>query len=158
MKFELLDLTKRRFGRLVAIKATSERSSSGSVIWECKCDCGQVKKVTSKCLLSSKTKSCGCTVRENGAKSLKEDNRFLLVENTCLLQLTKKIARNNTSGIKGVSWNKRDKKWEAKITFKHQIYRLGRFTNLEDAAKERRLAEEKYFTPILEKYGKGLQM
>jgi hypothetical protein len=97
-------------------------------------------------------------VRENGAKSLKEDNRFLLVENTCLLQLTKKIARNNTSGIKGVSWNKRDKKWEAKITFKHQIYRLGRFTNLEDAAKERRLAEEKYFTPILEKYGKGLQM
>ena len=33
------DITNERFDRLVAIRPTDQRDASGSVIWECKCDC-----------------------------------------------------------------------------------------------------------------------
>lgn len=34
------DLTGMRFGRLVCLKPTDQRSKNGSTIWRCKCDCG----------------------------------------------------------------------------------------------------------------------
>lgn len=56
----LKDLTNKRFGRLIAIEATENRDTRGSVIWKCDCDCGNIKYVSSKNLLANKTKSCGC--------------------------------------------------------------------------------------------------
>lgn len=38
-----IDLTGQRFGRLIAIKRTDDYispSNKPSVMWECKCDCG----------------------------------------------------------------------------------------------------------------------
>ena len=50
----------------------------------------------------------------------------------------------NKSGVKGVTWHKRDNIWDAQITVEGtQIY-LGRFTNFEDAVKVRKDAEDKY--------------
>lgn len=57
-------LANQRFGRLVAIKPTQERSSNGSIMWECKCDCGNIVKVRANHLTSGKTKSCGCLKAE----------------------------------------------------------------------------------------------
>lgn len=48
-----------RFGRLVTIKELSERNH-GHVMWECKCDCGNITKVQRDRLLNGHTKSCGC--------------------------------------------------------------------------------------------------
>lgn len=45
----ILDLTGQRFGRLVAIKPTEERSDS-SVKWLCKCDCGNTVLISSSSL------------------------------------------------------------------------------------------------------------
>jgi hypothetical protein len=42
--------------------------------------------------------------------------------------------KNNTSGIKGVYWNKRNKKWMARIQANHKVHYLGYFHELEDAA------------------------
>ena len=53
------DLTGQRFGKLVAIEPTQLRSGT-SVVWRCKCDCGNEKLVASRSLLSGNTKSCGC--------------------------------------------------------------------------------------------------
>ena len=39
--------------------------------------------------------------------------------------------KNNTSGFKGVSWNKRDKKWQAFIMHNKKSIRLGRFATPE---------------------------
>lgn len=54
------DISGTRFGYLVANLPTQMRGGGGSVIWECVCDCGNIKLVSSKLLLSNDTKSCGC--------------------------------------------------------------------------------------------------
>ena len=55
------------------------------------------------------------------------------------------IGRNNTSGVIGVSYDKRSKKWIAYITYLKQTIRLGSFKEKEDAIKVRLDAEQKYF-------------
>jgi len=56
-----------------------------------------------------------------------------------------KIRSNNASGITGVSWYKRKKKWQAYIQDKkHKVIYLGIFTSLLEAAKARYAAEVKY--------------
>ena len=57
------DLTGQRFGRLVAVRATDERRNN-KVIWECKCDCGNVVNVKSTLLTNGNTSSCGCLYKE----------------------------------------------------------------------------------------------
>lgn len=46
-----------------------------------------------------------------------------------------RLSSNNTSGIKGVSWDKKSKKWRASIRFGNKNYHLGFFANKEDAGK-----------------------
>lgn len=54
------DLRGQRFGRLLCLKPTRERSSSGGVVWRCQCDCGTECLAVSTQLLSGYKKSCGC--------------------------------------------------------------------------------------------------
>lgn len=56
-----IDLSGRRFGKLISKSPTNSRYYDGSVIWECLCDCGGIKLVSSKHLLAGSTKSCGCS-------------------------------------------------------------------------------------------------
>lgn len=63
------DLTGQRFGKLTAIRPTEHRKN-GYVMWECKCDCGNIVEVRSSFLSGGKKKSCGCMklgrVRDSG--------------------------------------------------------------------------------------------
>ena len=52
---------------------------------------------------------------------------------------------NNTSGHKGVHWNKRNKKWVAKIGINGKGIYLGCFTNIDDAASAYDNAAQNYF-------------
>jgi hypothetical protein len=54
-----LDLTGKRFGKLIAIK--KEKSESSRTRWLCKCDCGKEKIVRTEYLVRCRTKSCGCS-------------------------------------------------------------------------------------------------
>ncbi|MCL2775547.1 MAG: AP2 domain-containing protein [Oscillospiraceae bacterium] len=63
------DLTGKRFGRLVALKATSERIRN-SVVWECLCDCGKTVKVSSSHLKQGATNSCGCLKKWVNSKDI----------------------------------------------------------------------------------------
>ena len=56
-----------------------------------------------------------------------------------------KIPTHNTSGVKGVSFDNRKKKWRAYITIKRKQKFLGYYDNVNDAIKTRQNAEEKYF-------------
>lgn len=55
------DLTKQRFGVLVAERPTEKRSSSNSIMWECTCKCGRTVLVSATDLQSGRITSCGCT-------------------------------------------------------------------------------------------------
>ena len=52
--------------------------------------------------------------------------------------------RNNTSGYKGVAWERVKQKWKAFIQVDGKKKNLGRYKNIEDANNARRLAEKKY--------------
>ena len=61
----LNNLTGKRFGKLVAIERDDpikhkENNQSRAAFWICKCDCGNTTIVSSGCLLSGDTQSCGC--------------------------------------------------------------------------------------------------
>ena len=56
------NLSGKVFGRLTAVKPLTERES-GFVVWECRCECGKTKNVTSRRLVTGGTKSCGCLHR-----------------------------------------------------------------------------------------------
>jgi len=41
--------------------------------------------------------------------------------------------RGNPSGLRGVSWDKRRRKWRAEVGHNGQCYHVGRFESLDDA-------------------------
>ena len=57
----------------------------------------------------------------------------------------RRIASNNTSGFKGVSWNFAKKKWVSKITANGEGFYLGHFTCLVKAAKAYDIAAKEKF-------------
>ncbi len=73
-KRSLIDLTGKRFERLVVLD-TRKRIGS-NVYWFCRCDCGIEKWVDGRHLRHCKTKSCGCIAQENRGKA----NRIDLTE------------------------------------------------------------------------------
>lgn len=63
----LIDLTGRRFGRLIVLKRAENKGKQ--VAWLCKCDCGKETIVFGSCLRGNVTKSCGCLQKEITSKS-----------------------------------------------------------------------------------------
>lgn len=59
------DLVGKVFGKLKVINATSRRSYR-SQIWECLCECGNIKYVSGRDLKYSKILSCGCSSQSKG--------------------------------------------------------------------------------------------
>lgn len=57
----MADVTGQRFGKLVALRPTTERRGKG-VRWECLCDCGNRCIVNVSALKSGNTQSCGCSL------------------------------------------------------------------------------------------------
>ncbi len=57
------NLTGQRFGRLLVLEF-SHVGKHYSKYWNCICDCGVRKKIASPYLISNRTKSCGCWLRD----------------------------------------------------------------------------------------------
>lgn len=72
-KTRLIDLTGKRFGRLVVLERTGTYKgvdgSGGSPIWKCQCDCGAITEVIGRNLRNGVTNSCGC-IRRDRARGL----------------------------------------------------------------------------------------
>lgn len=58
-----IDISKKKFGRLTAIKSTSKRQGN-NIVWKCKCVCGNFTFVNTSNLRTGKIVSCGCFRRE----------------------------------------------------------------------------------------------
>lgn len=136
--YYFIDITGKRFERLVALYPTQERTKKGGIIWHCRCDCGNEVDASYNELKYANMKSCGCRKKEHDEK-LKD--YLVLVGGTSLDAIkSKKIPTNNTTGVKGVYLIRG--KWVAKIVFQKKAYYLGTYTEFKDAVKARREAEE----------------
>ena len=82
-----IDLSNKRFGRLIVIKQCGV-DSMGSRLWECLCDCGRTKTITTKRLNSHNVRSCGCMSRELASSRLKQYN-FYDISSSAVKGITK---------------------------------------------------------------------
>lgn len=54
------NLIGQQFGHLTVVKDSGQRGKDKQILWECKCDCGNISLVRGQDLRSGNTKSCGC--------------------------------------------------------------------------------------------------
>jgi AP2 domain/HNH endonuclease len=69
----------------------------------------------------------------------------LRAANASLNVANSKLSKANTSGHKGVSWNKQRSKWAATIMVNYRTIHLGYYANIGDAAAAYAAAAKRYF-------------
>jgi hypothetical protein len=62
MKF--IDLTGRKYCRLIVIGLSGKKNKTNHLLWTCKCVCGKLIECAGTSLNSGNTKSCGCLANE----------------------------------------------------------------------------------------------
>lgn len=69
------NLLGQKFGRLTVVRKLEERTKGRKVQWECKCDCGNERKVitTTSHLRSGHTQSCGCYRSQRTIEAKRKD-------------------------------------------------------------------------------------
>ncbi len=60
----MIEMIGKKFGRLTPLLKKG-KSKSGSYLWECQCDCGNIICVNGSYLRTGDTKSCGCIKTPN---------------------------------------------------------------------------------------------
>lgn len=86
------DLTGKKFGLLTVLEPTEYRQTQ-TVIWKCKCDCGNICYVSTK-NLGTNTNSCGC-LHSKGERKLQEILNQLSVNYQSEYALKDLIGENN---------------------------------------------------------------
>lgn len=146
------DLTGQRFGRLIAVNPVFKQHKGNSVIWRCRCDCGNEIETRAYSLMTGDTLSCGCLTKELGENihtHLHHSN------DTCLETLISCVAthKNNSSGFRGVRRTKCGT-YQAYITFQKKRYTLGTYKSFESARQVRLDAEESLHSGFIDAYQK----
>ena len=98
--YAFADVTGRKFGRLTALYPAKRYDKSGSVIWRCKCDCGNEVDVSYNSLMYTSVVSCGCQKKEHDQK-LRTFLTHVAGTSVDILK-SKKVPTDNTTGYKGV--------------------------------------------------------
>lgn len=148
------DLTGQVFGKLTVLKKTDERDQTRSIIWLCKCECGEESRVASRNLISGETKSCGC-LRYEKIFEVHETNIKKHYKNGVYIPgLKSKLRSDNTTGHTGVYavQKKGGIKYQAKIFIKRKSIHLGTYDTKQEAIKARKEAEKRYHQPSLFKW------
>ena len=78
--------------------------------------------------------------------SLNNNIDNLRLGNSVLQTQNRGIRSDNTSGVKGVSWNKQLSKWQAYISVGGKLKHLGLFTTIKKAAEARNAAVREYWS------------
>lgn len=71
---KFIDISGQQFGRLRVTRQLAERQDK-HILWECVCECGNVKPVRSQDLRNGKVLSCGCYARDVNATRLTEHGK-----------------------------------------------------------------------------------
>lgn len=78
---------------------------------------------------------------------IKTDNRICNLREASNSQNGKNLglSKANTSGVKGVSFEKYTNRWKASIRVNGKMISIGRFDKIENAIEARKVTEKKYF-------------
>lgn len=87
------DLTGRQYGFLTVLGPTEQRSSSGSIVWKCQCECGNIVYIPTSNLDRNHTRSCGCKKYELAGQSNSLD---LIGRKFYKLTVIKQLTTNNS--------------------------------------------------------------
>lgn len=149
----------QKFNRLTVIAPTNKRRSH-MIVYKCICDCGNTRYVTSDELKRHHITECVSCANKNKLELLKEYrakhnmHQYDKDGSNPLIITKSRQNRNNTSGFKGITWDKTQNKWRAQIVFKNKAINLGRYINIEDAIEARLNAENELFKPYLDAFKK----
>lgn len=123
---------------LTALYETDRRDRKGSVIWRCKCDCGNEVDVSYDRLNYSTVVSCGCRKKEFSHKL--NGYQTHVVGTSVNILSKKKLRSDNKTGVAGVYLVRG--RYRAEICFQQKSYYLGEYAQLETAAAVRQEAEK----------------
>ena len=142
------DITGQKFEMLTALYPLRDRRGSRSVMWHCRCDCGNEIDVAYNNLVYCNMKSCGCRKKSHDQKL---SSYLTHVDGTSLEMIkSKKIPTDNTTGYRGVYLIKG--KYVAKIVFQKKAYYLGTYDSIDQAAEARKEAEEILYDKVSDFY------
>ena len=151
------DLTGKRIGRLTVLERTDQTSPRGkrrTYLWKCICDCGEtVYRPTDK-LTSGDLCMCESCAARYATEHMRENAGY--VDGTQISRIrSDKLISTNSSGVRGVYYDRRTHKWRARLKFKGKLMNFGSYSNFEDAVKARRQAEDEYYGELIEQYKKA---
>lgn len=146
-----------KFGHLTVTGLGHHEKDRGYWYW-CKCDCKKHTKleVRRDMLLCGDVSSCGCVHDELFRANSKKMYKKNFIEKTSVARISyDRLQKNNTSGVSGVTWHKRIKKWQANIQFQGIRYHLGYYTDINSAKKIRKAAEKELHRDFWKWYAKN---
>ena len=149
------DLTGKVFGKLTVLGRSDKRNPRGkrtTPMWECRCECGAITYKATDTLTNPDMSMCNECAGKYAADIARQSAGF--VGGTQITKIADmKPTAANTSGARGVYFEKRSNKWRARLTFKGKIMSFGSFARFEDAVFARKEAEKIYFGEFLEENG-----
>lgn len=138
----------KTFGEITVLKRVNNKGNSKYL---CRCSCGKEFVLAGSILIAGMQETCG---HKRVEAKVFDDKR---VDGTSLYRLTQKLSKNNTSGYKGVTYDKKSRKFKASLTLNYKHISLGSYDTAEEAYQARLAGEKKYFKPILDKYKEKLK-
>ena len=70
-----IDLTGRRYGRLT-VEASTPMRKNGYIVWQCRCDCGGMVLLDTRCLQRGAVTDCGCVTKVKSGRRDISRQRF----------------------------------------------------------------------------------
>ena len=144
-------LVGRRFGKLEIIARSEKRGSRGArtvPLWECRCECGNITYKATDTLKNADLSMCSSCAEKYAAEKMRDNAGYVGGTQISRITSTKPIA-TNTSGCRGVYFDKKSGKWRARLRFRGVLMNFGSYSNFDEAVKARQQAEDEYYGEFL---------
>ena len=145
------DLSGQHFGKLTVICRSDKRGSRGArtvPLWECRCECGAICYKATDALKNAALSMCGACAGRYAGQKMREGAGY--VDGTQISRIkSDKLIATNTSGCRGVYFDKRTGLWRARLKFKGKLMNFGSYRSFQDAVSARKAAEREYFGEYL---------
>lgn len=146
------DLTGQVFGQLTVLRRSEKRGHRGArttPLWECRCICGNITYRATDSLKREGNRMCEACRAAFATQKARQSAGY--VGGTQLSKIVDaRVSAANSSGVRGVQYDKRAKKFRARLKFQGRLMNFGSYEKFEDAVAARKAAELEYYGTFLE--------